>query len=142
MSKSRIRRKHAANATQLRRRSHPASPTYKEDPLVRGNMGSTQHALEDKDKILRINHSAKDQHKWLTGGVGRPLGSAEPGLQCVQVHLREESRPRHLVTFHMCFWREPTSRAINRASLHPPQHTHTSHSTLSKKALSLSCSLS
>ena len=137
MSRSEIRRKHTADAIQLRRISHPASHPYKEGPHVRRNGASTQDALEDKDKIPRINHPAKDQHNRLTGGVGRPRGSAEPGLQYVQVHLREESRPRHLVTFHMCFWREPTSRAINRASLHPPQHTHTSHSTLSKKALSL-----
>ena len=82
-----------------------------------------QDALEDKDKIPRINHPAKDQLERLTGGVGRPLGSAEPSLQRVQVHLREESWPRHLITFHMCIWREPTSRAINRAS--PPQYTLT-----------------
>ena len=31
-------------------------------------------ALEDKDKIQRINHSAKDQAKGLPGGVGRPRG--------------------------------------------------------------------
>ena len=90
MSRSGIRRKHAADAIQLRRISHPASHPYKEGPYVRGNGASTQDALEDKDKIIRINHSAKDQHKQLTGGVGRPLGSAEPGLQDVQVHFEEE----------------------------------------------------
>ena len=69
-----------------------------------------QDALEDKDRIPRINHPAKDQLDWLTGGVGRPLGSAEPGLQCVQVHLEEESRARHLITFHMCIGGKPTSK--------------------------------
>ena len=69
-----------------------------------------QDALEDKDKIPRINHLAKDQLERLTGGVGRPLGSAEPGLKRVQVHLGEESRPRHLITFHMCVWRETDLR--------------------------------
>ena len=128
MSKNRIRRKHTADATQLHRRSHLVSHTYKESPLVRGSM---QDALEDKDKIQRINHPAKDQHERLPGGVGQTWPARCPGAS------REESRPRHLITFHMCFWREPTSRAINRASLHPPQHTHTSHSTLSKKALPL-----
>ena len=49
-----------------------------------------QDALEDKDKIQRINHSAKDQAKGLPGGVGRPPGSAEPGLVPVQVHFKEE----------------------------------------------------
>jgi hypothetical protein len=69
-----------------------------------------QDATEDKDKIPRINHPAKDQHKWLTGGVGRPLGLAEPGLQHVQVHLEEEWLPRHLITFHMCIGEKPTSK--------------------------------
>ena len=126
MSKSRIRQKHAADATQIRRRSHPASHLYKEGPLVRGNGASTQDALEDKDRIPRINHPAKDQLERLTREVCRPRGSAEPGLQCVQVHLGEESRPRLLITFHIYIWREPTSRAINRSSLHPLNtHTHT-----------------
>jgi len=49
-----------------------------------------QDALEDKDKIPRINHSAKDQLEWLTGGVGRTPGSAKPALQHVQMHLEEE----------------------------------------------------
>ena len=63
------------------------------------------HTRED----IRAHVSAsqqKDKDERLTGGVGRPLGSAEPGLQRVQVHLGEESRPRHLITFHMCVWRE------------------------------------
>jgi hypothetical protein len=81
MSKSGIRRKHAADATQLRRRSYPVSHPYKVGPLVRGNVGSTQDVLEDKDKIPLTNHPAEDQLEWLTGGVGGPLGSAEPGLK-------------------------------------------------------------
>ena len=70
-------------------------------------------------------------------GVGRTPGSAEPGLAPVQVHFKEESPPRHQITFHMCVGGKPTSRAINRASLHPPQHTHTHtlHFHHSKKAL-------
>ena len=28
--------------------------------------------------------------------------SAEPGLQCIQVHFEEESPPRNLITFHTC----------------------------------------
>ena len=90
MSRSRIRRKHAADAIQLRRISHPASQPYKEGPHVRGNGASMQDALEDKDKIQRINHSAKDQAKGLPGGVGQPPRSAEPGLVPVQVHFEEE----------------------------------------------------
>ena len=49
-----------------------------------------QDTLEDKDKIQRINHPVEDQAEGLPGGIGRPLGSAEPGLQHVQVHLEEE----------------------------------------------------
>ena len=80
MSRSGIRRKHAADSIQLRRISHLASHPYKEGPNVRENGASTQDALEDKDKIQRINHSAKDQAKGLPGGVGQPPRSAEPGL--------------------------------------------------------------
>ena len=47
------------------------------------------HKREDKDKIPRINHPAIDQHERLTGGASRTRGSAEPGLQDVQVHFRE-----------------------------------------------------
>jgi len=42
-----------------------------------------QDALEDKDKIQRINHSAKDQAKGLPGGV-RPtpwVGRTWPGFR-------------------------------------------------------------
>ena len=145
MSRSGLRRKHTADAIQLCRISHPASHPYKEGPHVRGNGASTQDALEDKDKIQRINHSAKDQAKGLPGGVGRPPGSVEPGLVPVlvpiQVHFEEEKLPRHLITFYMCVGGKPTSRAINRASLHPPQHTHTSFHSL-QEGSPLSCSLS
>ena len=124
MSRSGIRRKHAADAIQLRRISHPASHPYKEGPHVRGNRASTQDAPEDKDKDQRIYHPAEDQAERLPGGVGRPPGSAEPGLFPVQVHFEEEWLPRHLITFHMCVGGKPTSRAINRAPSHPSQHTH------------------
>ena len=55
--------------------SHP----YKEGPHVRGNRPSTKDALEDQDKIQRINHSAKDQAKGLPGGVGRTWPGSRPG---------------------------------------------------------------
>ena len=104
---------------------------YKESPPDGTNRGAMEHAQEDKDEDPHVSQHAKDKIKWLTGGVDRPLGSAEPGMQRVQVHL-EESWPRHLITFHMCIWREPTSRAINRASLPPSTHTLSFHH--SKKA--------
>ena len=137
MSRSGIRRKHAADTIQLHRISHPASHPYKEGPHVRGSGASTQDAPEDRDKIPRINHPAEDQAERLPCGVGRPPGSAEPGLVPVQVHF-EEWLPRHLITFHMCVGGKPTSGAINRPLLHPLNthtHTHTRHFILSKKAL-------
>ena len=89
MSKSGIRRKHAADAIQLRRISHPASHTYKEGPHVK-NGATTQNAPEDKDKDQRIYHTAEDQAERKPGVVGRPPGSAEPGLVPIQVHFEEE----------------------------------------------------
>ena len=150
MSRSGIRRKHTADAIQLCRISHPASHPYKEGPHVRVNGGAKEDALVDKDKDPRVSHLAKDRIKRLTGGASRPLGSAAPSCDPVQVHFGEEYLPRHLITFHMCVGGKPTSRAINLPLLHPSKHTHTHththtntqhththtlHSILSKKAL-------
>ena len=79
MSRSGIRRKHTADAIQLRRISHPASHPYKEGPHVRGNRASTQDAPEDKDKDQRIYHPAEDQAERLLGGVGRTWPGSRPG---------------------------------------------------------------
>ena len=117
----------------------PASHPYKEGPHARGNGASTQDALEDKDKDQRIYHPVEGQAERLLGGVGRPHGSAEPGLVPVQVHF-EEWLPRHLITFHICVGGKPTFRAINRAPSHPSQHTHTSFHSL-QEGSPLSCSL-
>ena len=90
MSKIEIRGKHDEDATQLLRRSHPASHPYKEGPPDRANGGAKEDALVDKDEDPRVSQRAKDKIKGLTGGVGRPLGLAEPGLHPVQVHFGEE----------------------------------------------------
>ena len=90
MSKSIIIGKHDEDATQLHRRSHLASHPYKEGPPDRANGGAKEDALVDKDEDPRVSQHAKDKIKGLTGGVGRPLGSAEPGLHPVQVHFGEE----------------------------------------------------
>ena len=106
MSKSGRRRKHDEDATQLHRRSCPVSHPYKEGPPDRANGGAKEDALVDKDEDPRVSQHAKDKIKRLTGGVGRPLGSAEPGLHSVQVHF-DVARPLLLlVTFHMCRWWE------------------------------------
>ena len=134
MSKSRIRRKHATNATQLRRRSHPALHTYKEGPSSRANGRVTHNAYKERHQGPHVSLPEKEKDERRPGGTGRPPGSAAPGRPPVQVHFVEESAPSLLITFHMCIWREPTSTSINRAPSHP-SHTHTLHSILSKKAL-------
>ena len=60
---------------------------------------------------LDEQHPAEDQAERLPGGVGRPPGSAEPGLAPVQVHFEEEWLPRHLITFHICVGGKPTSKS-------------------------------
>ena len=90
MSKSEIRGKHDEDATQLHRRSHPASHPYKEGPPDRANGGAKEDALVDKDEDPRVSQHAKDRIKWLTGRAGRPLGSAAPACHPVQVHFGED----------------------------------------------------
>ena len=134
MSRSGIRRKHTADAIQLRRISRPASPTYKEGPSGRANGRATHNAYKERYQGPHVSLPEKDKDERRPGGAGRPPGSAEPGRPPVQVHFEEESPPSLLITFHTCIWREPTSTSINRAPSHPT-HTHTLHSILSKKAL-------
>ena len=91
MSRSEIRRKHAADAIQLRRISRPASPTYKEGPSGRANGHATHNAYKERYEGPPVSLPEEDKDEGLPGGVGRPLGSAEPGLAPVQVHFEEES---------------------------------------------------
>ena len=138
MSKSGIRRKHAADAIQLCRISHPTSPTYKEGPSGRANGHATHNALKERYQGPHVSLPEKDRDEMRLGGAGRPPGSAEPGWPPVQVHFEEDSAPSLLITFHTCIWREPTSTSINRApshSSHTHTHTHTLHSILSKKVV-------
>ena len=143
MSRSGIRRKHAADAIQLRRISLPASPTYKEGPSGRANGRATHNAYKKRYRGPHVSLPEKDKDERRPGGAGRPLGSAEPGRPPVQVHFEGESPPSLLITFHTCIWREPTSTSINRAPSHPSQHTHTHTSFHSlQEGSPLSCSLS
>ena len=132
-----IGNKHAADAIQLRRISHPASPAYKEGPSGRANGRATHNAYKERYQGPHVSLPEKDKDERRSSGAGRPHGSAEPGRPPVQVHF-EESAPSLLITFHTCIWWEPTSTSINRAPSHPSHthiHTHTFHSILSKKAL-------
>ena len=136
MSRSGIRRKHTADAIQLRRISCPASPTYKEGPSSRANGHTTHNAYKERYQGPHVSLPEKDKDERQLGGAGRPPRSAEPGRPPVQVHFEEELLPSFLITFHTCIWREPTSTSINRTPSHP-SHTHTLHSILSKKAFLL-----
>ena len=141
MRRSRVRRKHAADAIQLRRISRPASPTYKEGPSSRANRCATHNAYKERYQGPHVSLLEKDKDERRPGGAGRPPMSAEPGRPPVRVHFEEESTPSLLITFQTCIWWEPTSTSINRAPSHPSQHTHTSFHSL-QEGSPLSCSLS
>jgi len=84
------------------------SHTYKEGPPGRANGGAAEDARKDKVEDPPISLLEEDKDKTWLGG----------------------SRPRHLITFHTCIWRELTSNSINRASPPPLNtHTHTHHFT-------------
>ena len=100
MSRNGIKRKHAADAIQLRRISHPAAHPYKEGPHVRGNGASMQDAPKDKDKDQRIYHPAEDLAERLPGGVGRTWPSSRLGALRGGVDAKA---PDHLP--YVC-WRE------------------------------------
>jgi hypothetical protein len=131
MSKSKLRGKYDEDTTQLHRRSQSASLPYKKGPPGRANGGATEDARKDKVEGPPVSLLEKDKGE----------RSAEPGRPSVQVHF-EESWPRHLITLHLCIWREPTSKTINKGPLplisHTHTHTHTIPHPLSLKALSCS----
>ena len=89
MSRSEIRRKHAADTTQLRRRSHPVSPTYKEGPPDRANGRATHNTHKERYEGPPISLPEEDEEEGRQG-VGQTLGSVEPALPPVQVHFEEE----------------------------------------------------
>ena len=60
------------------------------------------------ERIRFKAHLSSGQRKMEAGEAH--LGSAEPGLNLVQVHLEEESWPRHLITLHICVGGKPTSK--------------------------------
>ena len=133
MSMSGIRRKHAADAIQLRRISRPASPTFKEGPSGRANRRAMHNSYKERYQGPHVSLPEKDKDERWPGGASRPP---------VQVHFEEESAPSLLITFRTCIWREPTSTSINRApSQRSHTHTHTSFHSL-QEGSPLSCSLS
>ena len=65
----------------------PRYATYKKGPQIRGNRRATQDAHEDKAQGPPVSHLEEDAPGGEPPGVGRPQGSAEPGLIPVQVQL-------------------------------------------------------
>ena len=74
MSKSGIRRKHVADAIQLRRISHLASPTYKEGPSGRANGRATHNAYKTRYQGPYVSLPEKDKDERRPGGAGQALG--------------------------------------------------------------------
>ena len=108
----------------MHKRSTLRCVTYKEGPHVRENGGTKANAPRDLDMGPHIRLPEEDKDERQAGGAGRPPGSAEPGRPPVQVHF-DVARPLLLlITFHICFWREPTLKTIKEGSLHL-SHTHT-----------------
>ena len=105
-------------------------------PTWQSKRGATEDARKDKVENPHVSLTEEDKDETWPGGDDRPHRSAEPSHSPIQVHFEEESRPRHLITFHTCIWREPTSKTINRAHLPLIQHTHT-HSPFHKPTPSL-----
>jgi len=80
MSKSGIRRKHAADAIQLRRISHPASPTYKEGPSNRANGRATHNAYKERYQGPHVSLPEKDKDERRPGGPAFRPGAFRGGV--------------------------------------------------------------
>jgi hypothetical protein len=115
MSKSKIRRKQAADTTRIHIRALPASPTYKEGPPGRANGCATQDAQEDKIEGPPVCLLEKNEPGEAPPGSTDPWGRSTRGGVATKA-------PDYLPYGR---WRELASNTINRASLSPSQHTHT-----------------
>src|SRR6185503_20863858 len=107
----------------MHQRSTLKCVTYKEGPHVRTNGGTKANAPRDLDMGPQIRLPEEDKDERRPGGAGRPHGSAEPGRPPVQVHFDVACPLLLLITFHICFWREPTLKTIKGGSLQLSQHT-------------------
>ena len=107
----------------MHKRSTLRRVTYKEGPHVRANGGTKANAPPTLDKVPQIRLPEEDKDERRPGGAGWPHGSAEPGRPPVQVHFDVACPLLLLITFHICFWREPTMKTIKGASLYLSQHT-------------------
>ena len=92
-------------------------------PTCQSKRGNQANAPRDLDMGPQIRLPEEDKDERRPGGAGRPPGSAEPGQPPVQVHFDVACPLLLLITFHICFWREPTLKTIKGGSLHLSQHT-------------------
>ena len=106
----------------MRKRSTLRRVTYKEGPQVRANGRTKANGPWDLDKGPHVRLPQEDKDELLPGGVGQTKGSAKPGQHPVQMHF-DVACPLLLITFHICFWREPTMKTIKGGSLHLSQDT-------------------
>ena len=92
----------------MHKRSTLKRVTYKEGPHVRANRGTKENAPRDLDMgpQIRLPEEDKDPMGRLTWPASR-LGALRRGVP-----------PLLLITFHICFWREPTLKTIKGGSLH------------------------
>jgi len=108
----------------MHKRSTLKCVTYKEGPHVRENGGTKANTPRDLDMGPQIRLPEEDKDERRPGGAGQPPGSAEPGRPPVQVHFDVACPLLLLITFHICFWREPTLKTI-KGGLPPSLTTHT-----------------
>ena len=64
--------------------------TYKEGPLRRENGRAKEAITKNQHLGPPVNRPEEGAPGGVPPGVGRPLGSAEPGQAPVQVHFEEE----------------------------------------------------
>ena len=86
-------------------------------PTCQSKRGNQANAPRDLDMgpQIRLPEEDKDER--------RPGGSAEPGRPPVQVHFDVACPLLLLITFHICFWREPTLKTIKGAPSTSLTHT-------------------
>ena len=82
--------KHRRTHDKMHKILLPRNVTYKEGSQIRGNGRAMQDAPQNPSKGPHVSVHEEDTPRGGPPGVGRPLGSAEPGLIPVQVQLDVE----------------------------------------------------
>ena len=82
--------KHRRTHDEMHKILLPKYATYKEVPQIRGNGRTTQDAPQNPSEGPHVSVHEEDTPGGGPPGLGRPQGSAEPGLILVQVQLDME----------------------------------------------------